>query len=77
MYKSGKTLLKNDVNQTSIEIFQTDYKKVSGQHFPNKTKAEIISKKDVISLILNYQKVKINTAMDYSFNIPEGYSPYE
>lgn len=77
LYKTGKTVMENDSSDTKIEVFQADYNKVSGQNFPNRTRAEIITPKDSISLILNYQRVKINTDLEYSFSIPDHYTPYE
>lgn len=77
LYKTGKTLVSNDSTQTQIEIFQADYKKIEGQNFPNRTKAEIITDKDSIFINLNYQRVKINSEIDYSFHIPSHYTPYE
>ena len=77
LFKAGKTLLSNDSTNTRIEIFQADYKKIEGKLFPNRTKAEIITLKDSISLQLNYQRVKINSDMDFDFSIPSHYEPYE
>jgi len=77
LYKTGKTIIYNDSTETSIEVFQADYKKIEGQDFPNRTKAEIITKKDSILVNLNYQRVKINTEMDFTFIIPSHYTAYE
>jgi hypothetical protein len=77
LYKTGKTIISNDSTETSIEVFQADYKKIEGQNFPNRTKAQIITKKDSISVNLNYQRVKINLEMDYTFVIPSHYTAYE
>lgn len=77
LYKTGKTIISNDSTNTRIEIFQADYKKVAGQNFPNRTKAEIVTANDSISVHLNYQRVKINSNVQFSFSIPEHYTPYE
>lgn len=77
LYKTGKTIISNDSSETSIEIFQADFNKVEGQNFPNRTKAEIITKNDSISINLNYQRVKINSEIDFDFVIPDHYTPYE
>jgi len=77
LYKPGKTMVLNDSAKTSISIIQADYNKVDGQLFPNRTEAEIISPKDSIVLQLNYQRVKINSNVEFDFVIPSHYTPYE
>lgn len=75
LYKPGKTLLENDSAATQINIIQADFNKVDGQLFPNRTQAEIITPNDSVFIQLNYQRVKINTDMDYDFVIPSHYTP--
>jgi len=76
LYKTGRTLVENDSAQTSIEIIQADYNKVDGQLFPNRTQAQIVTPKDSISIQLNYQRVKINSGVDFEFSIPDHYKSY-
>ncbi len=75
LYKPGKTVILNDSAETSITVTQADFKKVDGQQFPNRTVAEIITPKDSIVVQLNYQRVKINSNVDYEFSIPSHYTP--
>jgi hypothetical protein len=77
LFKAGKTLISNDSTGTRIKIFQADYKKIDGKLFPNRTKAEIITAKDSISIHLNYQRVKINTDLEYEYSVPSHYKKYE
>ena len=77
LFKAGKTFVFNDSTNTRIEIFQADYKKINGKLFPNRTKAEIITAKDSISIHLNYQRVKINTDIEYEYSVPSHYEKYE
>lgn len=77
LFKAGKTIVSNEASETKIEIFQADYKKIDGMQFPNRTKAEIITPKDSISIHLNYQRVKINTIIDYEYSVPSHYKKYE
>lgn len=76
LYKTGRTLVENDSAQTTIEIIQEDYNKVDGQLFPNRTQAQIVTPKDSISIQLNYQRVKINSGVDFEFAIPDHYKSY-
>ncbi len=76
LYKTGRTLVENDSAKTTIEIIQADYNKVEGQLFPNRTQAEIVTRKDSISIQLNYQRVKINSGVDFEFAIPDHYKSY-
>jgi hypothetical protein len=76
LYKTGRTVVENDAEKTVIEIIQADYNKVDGQFFPNRTQAEIVTPKDSITIQLNYQRVKINTGVDFEFSIPDHYSSY-
>ena len=69
-------MVENDSEKTVIEIIQADYNKVDGQFFPNRTQAEIVTPKDSITIQLNYQRVKINTGVDFEFSIPDHYSSY-
>lgn len=77
LFKAGKTLVTNDSTNTRIEIFQADYKKNSGNLFPNRTKAVIVTPKDSISIHLNYQRVKINTNVEYDYSVPSHYERYD
>ncbi|MEN8929122.1 MAG: DUF4292 domain-containing protein [Flavobacteriales bacterium] len=77
LFKAGKTILVNDKKATKIEIFQTDYNKEDDQLFPNRTKVEIVNPTDSISIQLNYQRVKINTEMEYEYSVPSHYEKYE
>jgi hypothetical protein len=77
LYKPGKTLLLNDSAQTSITVTQADYNKVNGQEFPNRTEAQIITPNDSIVIQLNYQRVKINSDVDFEFSIPSHYTPFK
>lgn len=77
LFKAGKTLVTNDSTNTRIEIFQADYKKIEGKLFPNRTKTEIITANDSISIHLNYQRVKINTDISYDYSVPSHYKKYE
>ena len=77
LYKAGKMVAENDSTKTKIEIFQADYKKIEGKLFPNRTKVQIITPSDSISIHLNYQRVKINTIVEWEFSIPENYTKYE
>ena len=76
LYKTGRTLVENSGKKTMIEITQADYNKVDGQLFPNRTQAEIVTPKDSITIQLNYQRVKINTGVEFEFSIPDHYTPY-
>lgn len=76
-FKAGKTLVSNDSTNTRIQIYQADYKKIDGNLFPNRTKAEIITATDSISIHLNYQRVKINTDIKYTYTVPSHYKKYE
>ena len=76
LYKTGRTLVENSEKKTMIEITQADYNKVDGQLFPNRTQAEIVTPKDSITIQLNYQRVKINTGVEFEFSIPDHYTPY-
>ena len=75
LYKPGKTVLENDSATTQISIFQADFNKVDGQLFPNRTRAEIVTPNDSIFIQLNYQRVKINSGVEYDFSIPSHYTP--
>ena len=77
LYKTGKTIITNDSTDTQVEVFQADYKKIENQNFPNRTKVEIVTAKDSISINLNYQRVKINSNIEFEFSIPDNYTPYE
>ena len=77
LFKAGKTIVSSENRETQIEIFQADYNKTEGQLFPNRTKVEVITPKDSISILLNYQRVKINTEMDFDFSIPDNYTKYD
>lgn len=76
LYKTGRTLVENNGKKTMIEITQADYNKVDGQLFPNRTQAEIVTPKDSITIQLNYQRVKINTGVEFEFSIPAHYTLY-
>ena len=76
LYKTGRTVVENDSAKTAIEITQADYNKVDGQLFPNRTQAQIVTPKDSISIQLNYQRVKINSGVDFEFSIPDHYKSY-
>lgn len=77
LFKAGKTIVSQNSTNTRVEIFQVDYKKIDGKLFPNRTKAEIITPKDSISIHLNYQRVKINTDIEYEYSVPSHYEKYE
>lgn len=76
LYKTGRTMVENNGKKTMIEITQADYNKVDGQLFPNRTQAEIVTPKDSITIQLNYQRVKINTGVEFEFSIPAHYTLY-
>lgn len=76
-YRPGKTILNNPGKGNSLEITQTDYKKIKGIPFPNKTEAVFSTPTDTINLKLNYNRVKLNKSFDVKFKIPSHYKPFE
>lgn len=68
-----KIEIQNNKDSTQINVNYKSKKKVNNFWIPDEVEISIRTKKNLISIVLNYEKIEVNKEQEIYFTIPENY----
>lgn len=72
-YKLDKQEISNPLKEQLMAVSYPNYSEIVGQQFPKKINIQVLDKKKLTLINMEYKSVEFNKELSFPFNIPSGY----